>query len=244
LALQVRALRALQGSAVRRRRDAGTLYIAKFFLDTLTERYDARVSRVTAQRVEGPASVSDHAAADLRFIRHAMERSATFTAVPGWGGAAMGAIGLAASAVAAGQPSAERWLICWLIAAALAFAVGVVSMRRKAVRVGVPMTGAPGRRFAMSLAAPLVAGAALTAGLWAHATWALMPPTWLLLYGAGVLTGGAFSVAPTRVLGLSVMSLGVAALLTPPSWGNAWLGLGFGAMQVAFGIYIAREHGG
>jgi hypothetical protein len=71
-----------------------------------------------------------------------------------------------------------------------------------------------------------------------------MPPAWLLLYGAGVVTAGAFSVAPTRVLGLSVMVMGMAALVTPPSWGNAWLGLGFGALQVAFGIYIAREHGG
>ena len=43
------------------------------------------------------------------------------------------------------------------------FAIGVVTMRRKAARVGVPLTGAPGRRFALSLAAPLVAGAALDA---------------------------------------------------------------------------------
>ena len=188
--------------------------------------------------------MGDHAAADLRFIRHAMERSATFTAVPGWGGAAMGATGIAAAVVAAFQPSVERWMAVWLSAALIACTVGVITMRRKAAHVGVPMTGALGRRFAMSLAAPLVAGAALTGGLWAHGDWALMPPAWLLLYGAGVVTGGAFSVAPTRVLGLSVMAMGTAALLTPPSWGNVWLGLGFGALQVAFGIYIARRHGG
>ena len=188
--------------------------------------------------------MGDHAAADPRFIRHAMERSATFTAVPGWGGAAMGATGIAAAIVAAYQPSVERWMAAWLSAALIACTVGVITMRRKAAHVGVPMTGALGRRFAMSLAAPLVAGAALTGGLWAHGDWALMPPAWLLLYGAGVVTGGAFSVAPTRVLGLSVMAMGTAALLTPPSWGNVWLGLGFGALQVAFGIYIARRHGG
>ena len=69
---------------------------------------------------------------------------------------------------------------------------------------------------------------------------ALMPPTWLLLYGAGVVTGGAFSVAPMRVLGLGFMALGAAALVTPPSWGNVWLGLGFGGLQVGFGWHIAR----
>jgi hypothetical protein len=71
-----------------------------------------------------------------------------------------------------------------------------------------------------------------------------MPPAWLLLYGTGVLTGGAFSVAPLRVLGLAFMALGAAALATPPAWGNLWLALGFGALQIAFGIYIARKHGG
>jgi hypothetical protein len=202
------------------------------------------VSRLTVNRLDRPPSVGDHAAADLRFIRHAMERSATFTAVPGWGGATMGAIGIVAAAGAAAQPSPERWMSVWLATALVAFIVGVVAMRRKAERIGVPMTGAVGRRFAMGLAAPLIAGAALTGGLWAQGDWALMPPTWLLLYGAGVLTGGAFSVAPIRLFGFIMMLMGMAALVTPPSWGNVWLGLGFGALQVAFGVYIARVHGG
>lgn len=71
-----------------------------------------------------------------------------------------------------------------------------------------------------------------------------MPSVWLLLYGTGVLTGGAFSVAPLRVLGLSFMVLGIAAMVTPPAWGNVWLAIGFGFLQVSFGVYIARRHGG
>ena len=172
---------------------------------------------MTRPSIAPPAEVTpldQHAAENLQFIRRTMERSSTFTAVPGAGGALMGAIGLAAAAVGALQPSAERWLAVWLAAAALAFVVGVVTMRRKARRVGSLLTGAPGRRFALSLAAPLVAGAALTWGLWVRNAWTLMPPTWLLLYGAGVLTGGAFSVAPMQLLGLAFMALGVAALVT------------------------------
>ena len=189
-------------------------------------------------------SFAQHAAENLQFIRHAMERSATFTAVPGMGGAMMGAIGLIAAAVGSQQRSAERWVLVWLSAAAVALATGVFMMRRKAARVGVPLTGATGRRFALSLSAPLLAGAAMTFGLWMHGAWALMPPTWLLLYGTGVLTGGAFSVAPMRVLGLAFMVLGAAALVTPPSWGNLFLAIGFGALQVGFGLYIAKHHGG
>jgi hypothetical protein len=193
---------------------------------------------------EDPSSLHGRAAADLRFIRRTMERSATFTAVPGWGGAAMGGIGLVAAGVAAVQPSAERWLITWLAAAAVAFSVGLITMQQKARRAGIVLGGASTRNFAISLAAPLIAGATLTAGLWLHGVWQLMPTVWLLLYGAGVLTGGTFSVAPMRVLGLSFTALGVASLLTPASWGNVWLALGFGVLQIGFGWYIARRHGG
>lgn len=197
-----------------------------------------------ARRPDEPVSLVDHADDQLSFIRRAMERSSTFTAVPGWGGAGMGVVALAAAAAAARQPTAERWLAVWLGAAVVAFAIGIVAMRRKAASIGVPLAGATGRRFAMSMAAPLIAGAALTAGLWMHNAWALMPATWLLLYGAGTMTGGAFSTAPLRVVGLSFMLLGIAAIVTPPSWGNAWLALGFGGLHLGFGWHIARHHGG
>jgi hypothetical protein len=189
-------------------------------------------------------SFGQHAEENLLFIRRTMERSSTFTAVPGLGGAGMGVIGLAAAVVAANQASGERWLLVWLLAAAVALSFGLTAMLRKAARLGAPLTGAVGRRFGMSLAAPLVAGAALTWGVWMHDDWALMPAVWLLLYGTGLLAGGVFSVAAVRLLGLSFMVLGVAALATPAAWGNVWLGMGFGGLQLAFGLYIARRHGG
>ena len=189
-------------------------------------------------------SFGQHAEESLQFIRRTMERSSTFTAVPGLGGAGMGVVGLAAAVLAANQTSVERWLVVWLVAAAVAIVIGVTSMWRKAVRLGAPLAGAVGRRFAISFAAPIVAGTALTWGVWMHDDWALMPPVWLLLYGTGVLAGGVFSVAAVRLLGLAFMALGVAALVTPPAWGNIWLGSGFGGLQFAFGLYIARRHGG
>lgn len=193
---------------------------------------------------EHVTAVTEHAAKNLQFIRHTMERSATFSAVPGIGGGLMGSVGVAAAVGASMQPTAERWLATWLAAALVALIIGLVAMRAKAARLRITLVGAPARRFALALAAPLVAGAALTFGLWLHAAWGLMPPTWLLLYGTGVLTGGAFSVAPMRVLGIAFMALGVAALITPKEWGNVWLALGFGGLQIVFGLYIAKRHGG
>lgn len=189
-------------------------------------------------------SFGQHAEENLRFIRTAMERSSTFTAVPGLGGAGMGVVGAVAAVLAANQPSTERWLAVWLLAAAVAFVVGATSMWRKAARSGVPLAGAAGRRFAASLAAPLVAGAALTWGVWTIGDRALIPAVWLLLYGTGVLTGGIFSVAAVRLLGVAFMALGIVALATAPSWGTLWLGIGFGGLHVVFGLYVARKHGG
>ena len=191
-----------------------------------------------------PRSVSSRAADNLDFIRSAMERSSTFTAVPGVGGALMGAIGLAAAGLAARQPSGDRWLAAWLGAAAVAAAIGLAFMMRKARAAGLSVTSVNARRFALGMAAPFVAGAAITYELWVVRNFTVMAPAWLLLYGAGLLTGGMFSVPVVRVIGVCFMAVGIAAILTPPEWGNLWLGFGFGGLQVAFGIYIARNHGG
>ena len=191
-----------------------------------------------------PRSVSSHAAETLSFIRHAMERSSTFTAIPGVGGVMMGVIGVAAAVIAQRQPTPDRWLATWLAAAAVAAIVGVWSMARKAHAAQLTLTGATARRFALGMAAPFVAGAAITYALWVERTFRVMAPTWLLLYGAGLLTGGMFSVPIVRVIGGCFMVCGVAAILTPADFGNIWLGVGFGVLQVAFGIHIARNYGG
>jgi hypothetical protein len=198
----------------------------------------------SAPRPDAPASFSGHAADNLTFIRQAMERSSTFTAVPGLGGCAMGAIALIAAFVADRQPTNDRWLLTWLAAAAIASVLGLITMARKAERGGATITGAIARRFAAGMAAPFVAGAAITYELWTTGSFTVMAPAWLLLYGAGLVTGGIFSVRAVRLIGACFMALGLVAILTPPAWGNAWLAAGFGGLQIGFGVYIARNHGG
>lgn len=202
------------------------------------------ITPVPTSRPDPPASLSGHAADNLTFIRQAMERSSTFTAVPGVGGCVMGVIALAAALVGSGQSSGDRWLLTWLAAAAVAASVGLAAMARKAQVAGATLTGATARRFAAGLAAPFVAGAAITYALWAAGNFTVMAPVWLLLYGAGLLTGGIFSVPAVRAIGACFMGLGLLAILTPPEWGNIWLALGFGGLQLGFGVYIARNHGG
>jgi hypothetical protein len=45
-------------------------------------------------------------------------------------------------------------------------------------------------------------------------------------------------------MGICLMTVGAVALVTPAAWGDALMAFGFGALQIAFGFWIARNHGG
>ena len=188
--------------------------------------------------------VGSQAAANLRFIREAIESAGAFTAVPGWGQVVIGVTALAAAAVASSQPDRARWLLVWLIEAALAVTITAVAMLGKARRRGLSLVSGASRRFWPSFTAPLAVGAALTAALVLRQQYDLLPGVWLLLFGAGVVAGGAVSVPLVRAMGWSFLVLGLAALLAPPSWGNGLLAAGFGGLLALFGVAIARRHGG
>jgi len=203
----------------------------------------ATVRSIRATRAE-PVSLHTHAMDNLRFIRETMERAGSFTAVPGWGGVAMGLSALAAAVIAGRQATLERWLAIWMIEAAVALAITVLAIRRKASATKGPLISAPLRRFVLSFAPPLAVGGLLTVILYQAGVASAIPGVWLLLYGTGVVTGGAFSVRVVPVMGLCFMLLGSIALFCPFAWGTAFLAAGFGGLHLAFGIVIARKHGG
>ena len=180
---------------------------------------------------------------DLSFIRTTMERATAFTAVPGWGGVAMGLSALIAAGVAAIQPTPGRWLAVWLAEAVVAVALGSAAMGFKARRARTPLWSRPARQFFLSYLPPVFAGALLTVVLVRSALSPLLPGTWLLCYGTGVVTGGAFSVRVVPAMGVCFMALGALALLAP-DWGDALMAVGFGGLHVAFGLVIARRYGG
>jgi len=207
---------------------------------------DARspTPRASRRPASEPTALGDRAMDDLRFIRQTMERGPAFTAVPGWGGAGMGATALVAAAVAATRPTPEGWLAVWLAEAVVAVGLGTWAMRRKARRAALPLLSGAGRKFAFSFLPPALAAALLTVALYRAGSFALLPGTWLTLYGAAVVTGGAFSVRVVPVMGLCFMALGGMALLAAPAWGDLLLAAGFGGLHLVFGFHIARKHGG
>jgi hypothetical protein len=189
-----------------------------------------------------------HAMDNLRYIRETMERAGSFTAVPGWGGVAMGVTAVITSFIAVRETSPLACIVTWMVEGTLAVMIGILAMWRKASQAGMPMWSAPARKFVFSFVPPLIAGAALTLVLWRANAVPAIPGVWLMLYGTGVVTGGAFSVPVVPVMGLCFLAEGVIAIFAPPAWSvpwnDFWLGAGFGGLHVLFGTIIARRYGG
>jgi len=198
-----------------------------------------------------PQPLRDRALDNLQFIRSTMERAGSFTAVPGWGMVVLGATALAASWFAGSPPvapvygaSQNRWLWVWMFEALLGAGIGVAALLYKALRAGDTIVNGPGRRFGLSVLPPFLVGALLTFVLWQAKQLQLLPAVWLLCYGAGIVTGGAFSMRIVPVMGICFMILGAAALFAPVGW-LAWLlAGGFGGLHILFGSIIARRYGG
>ena len=77
------------------------------------------------------------------------------------------------------------------------------------------------RKFAIALAAPLLVGAVLTIALARAGMYEVLAGVWLMLYGSGLLTGGAFSIRLVALMGASFLALGVVTTLAPGGWGPA-----------------------
>ena len=216
--------------------------------------------RPALRRTEPPVA-SDAAQASLRYIRDTMARTATFTAVPGYGGIAMGATAVAAAALASQQPTPSGWLSIWVGEALIGAAIGALTLARKAQVNRVPLLSGPGRTFLLGLLPALLVGVALTLAVYASEvgqtgeaydtpvmalspTRRLLPGLWLMLYGAGVVSAGMFSVRLVPAMGVGFLLVGALALAAPARLADVFLGVGFGGLHIVFGALIARRHGG
>lgn len=200
--------------------------------------------RKTDDEASEPVNIGDRAMDNLRFIRETMESSKVFTSVPGYGGALMGATAIGAAIIAHRQPLVSDWLTVWLVEALLAVAVGFFALWQKTKNSGESLASVPARKFALAFAPPIVAGAILTGLFYYRGFVEFLPCAWLTLYGAAVVTGGAYSVKIVPLVGWLFIALGAVAAFAPANWGNSLMALGFGALHIVGGLIVARKHGG
>jgi hypothetical protein len=192
-----------------------------------------------------PPSLHGRAMENLEFIRDTMERSTHFTAVPGYGGMLMGVTAIGAAVIAQTQMVLihDRVLV-WLVEAFLAFCIGLLAMWQKSKLAGTTLNSVPAKKMILSFVPPMVCGVVITLGLWRLGDFVEMMPTWLLLYGAAVVTGGSYSVRAVPIMGWCFIALGTIAFFLPANAGNLMMALGFGLLHIVFGFLIARRYGG
>jgi hypothetical protein len=185
-----------------------------------------------------------HAMDNLRYIRQTIERAGSFTAVPGIGGMLMGSTALAAAWLASGQGHDGFWLAIWLGEALVALAIGIVGAELKSRRAKLALLSGPGRKFIAGFAPAMAAGAILSAVMFRAGSVGMLPGTWMLLYGAGVVSGGWASVRVVPLMGGCFMAMGAVALFWPGVSQDAMLAAAFGGLHIVFGTIIAVKYGG
>jgi hypothetical protein len=190
-----------------------------------------------------PPEMQERAMDNLRFIRQTMERAGTFTAVSGWGEVVIGCTAVLAAVIAA-RLALLQWVLAWLIEAVLAAGIAAAFMTAKARGAGRPLITGPVRKLILSFSPPMLVGVVMTVLFVSRGLEALLPGSWMLLYGTGVVTAGTYSVRIVPVMGAAFMLLGALALFTPASWATALLIAGFGGLHIVFGTLIARRYGG
>jgi hypothetical protein len=191
-----------------------------------------------------PTTLTDRAAADLRFIRETMTNAASFTALSGVGFIVIGIGALVTGLAARGLGLPADRLTLWIADAVFSVAIGLLFMARKGRLAGQGLITGPFRKFALGFSPAVAAGGVVSLMLMRAGFLAELPAVWLLCYGAALMAGGAFSVRIVPIMGACFMAVGALAALSPAALGNAAMLVGFGGLHVVFGAIIARRHGG
>lgn len=193
--------------------------------------------------VSNTISLAERAEDNLRFIRSTMESASVFTGLSGQGYVLTGMTALLASWLASLQTEPARWLFVWMCELALATMISSGFTWKKTRQLGISLRLSTTRKLLSAFLPAMLVGGLLSLVFYKEQLIPLLPGVWLSLYGAAVITAGAWSVRILPVMGVMFMLLGAIALLTPVS--TDWLmAIGFGGLHIVFGALIWRRYGG
>ena len=195
---------------------------------------------------------SNWAEENLQTIRTLMERSALYRRALAPIMLFTGAIGILAAGVGLRfrmeepREFAELWLGTAVVAVAGAFLLA----RRQAIKDQEPFWSPPTRRVGQALLPPLLSGLFVGAVLVVpDANWLMdfaMAVAWILFYGCALNSAGFFMTRGIKWFGwiMIIGAMGVVFLLLLSNsslrpWGsNLVMGLFFGVLHLAYGVYL------
>ncbi|MDF7813393.1 hypothetical protein [Hymenobacter sp. YC55] len=201
--------------------------------------------------------------AQLTEIRSIMERSSRFISLSGLSGVGAGVVALAGSGLGhwylnreygylgymrllQSTPSERELVLPFLLLLsggmiAAALAVATFFTARRARKANQPLWSALGRRLAISLIIPLVAGGLFCLALFLRGAVSLVVPGLLLFYGLALLNASKYTLDEIRLLGLTQIALGLISVLLPGS-GLLFFALGFGLGHIGYGLLMYNRY--
>lgn len=188
-----------------------------------------------------------------------MERSSRFTAINGWGVAAVGVMAIAAAWVAAslfGQEGAG-WLstlygntsmlmayktrvavvgslLLVAVCGSTVFFSSMAQTRRRGLTFAFDATM---RRLVLNFSVPLLAGGILCLALVLQGHYGLTSSIMLIFYGLALINCHHFSQPVLGVLGYAELALGLADCFVATHALLFW-GVGFGLLHIFLGLYL------
>ena len=196
---------------------------------------------------------SNWAAEHLQVIRTLMERSAIYRRALAPIMLFLGILGLIAALLA-------RWLRFdsgiffgwfWMVVSAVGVSGAYLMIRRQALKAAEPFWSPPTRRVTQAVMPSLTAGLGagvllilLSRGDPSVIRW--LPPIWMVFYGCAVHAAGFFMPRGMKLFGWGFLCSGAAVAawlaqsVAAPSarGGHAVMGLFFGGLHLAYGIYL------
>ncbi|GAA4375846.1 hypothetical protein [Hymenobacter koreensis] len=123
----------------------------------------------------------------------------------------------------------------------LALAVAFWFTRRRAQQDGRSLWDGVARRLFWSLALPLVAGGLFCIQLYVRGAAGLVVPAMLLFYGMALLNASKYTVDEIKLLGYSLLALGLVASLLP-NYAFLFFALGFGLGHIGYGLLMYNRY--
>lgn len=202
----------------------------------------------SSEEIQQPASAETpalyrKAEDNLEFIRSSMESATAFTGVSGTGYILAGLSALLATWVAEQQPTLERWLVVWMLELLLAAPLILLFTALKAKRQGNSLWSSNGKKLLLAFLPAMSVGGILTLNSFLTGDMQRLPGIWLGIYGAAVMTAGAYSVAAIPIMGALFIVISAAVLITGiPA--TLTMGVSFALLHCLFGYLIWRDYGG
>jgi len=200
---------------------------------------------------------SNWAADHLQVIRTLMERSAVYrralAPIMIYNGA-LGALG-AAAGWQLGLLTPRTFILFWAGVSFVALAGSFLLVRRQAIKDAEPLWSPPTRRVTQAMLPGLVAGGILGAIAFGQTDRAgagvaslglpALPLLWVVLYGCAFHAAGFFMPRGLKLFGWSFILGGCLLFATaaradhvPPGCAHGVMGLFFGGLHLAYGVYL------